>query len=90
MCALAGGAMDVADGGAIGLDGETGTELTWMTSSWKSTGGLVLFTLSNFSADGSGVGAFGCGEGLLFGLVCLGARGGGGNSWKPGPAMMKF
>jgi hypothetical protein len=72
--------MDVADGGAIGLDGETGTELTCITSSWKSTGGFVLFALSSLSVDGSGVGAFGCGEGLLFGLVCLGARGGGGNS----------
>lgn len=59
-----------------------------MMSSWKSVGGFVLFALSSLSAVGSGVGGFMCGEGLLFGLVCLGARGGGGNSWSAGPAIL--
>jgi hypothetical protein len=54
----------MADGGAIELDGDTGTELTWMTSSWKSPGGLVLFALSKLSNDGSGVGSFACRDGL--------------------------
>jgi hypothetical protein len=72
ICALIGVA--TVGNGAIVLEGETGTELTWMTSSWKSV------ALSILTAVGSGVGCLIAGEGLLFGLVCLGARGGGGNS----------
>lgn len=46
-----------------------------MTSSWKSLGGCVAFA---FSVDGvSGTELFTTGDGLLFGLGCLGARGGG-------------
>jgi hypothetical protein len=78
----------IADGGAMVLEGETGTELTWMTSSWKSAGGLVFFVFSIFVAVGSGVGGLLCGNGFLFGLVCRGARGGGGNNWRAGPAIM--
>lgn len=65
----------MAGGGAIGLDGDTGTELTWMTSSWKSAGGLALVVLSG--ATGSGVAVFGRGDGRLLGLGSLGALGGG-------------
>ena len=72
-CALGGDAM--AGGGAIGLDGDTGTELTCMTSSWKSAGGLELVALS--VAKGSGVAVFGRRDGLLLGLGSLGALGGG-------------
>jgi hypothetical protein len=61
-----------------------------MTSSWKSAGGLTPFALSVFIAVGSGVGGLVRGEGLLFGLVCLGARGGGGNNWNDGAAMMRY
>jgi hypothetical protein len=71
-----GGAV-TADGGA---EGETGTELTWMTSSWKSVSGLELLALSTRAAVGSDIGGLIWGIGLLFGLVCLGARGGGGNN----------
>ena len=46
----------MADGGAIVLEGETGTELTWMTSSWKSAAGLAFILLSIFAPVGSGVG----------------------------------
>jgi hypothetical protein len=56
-------------GGAIELDGETGTELTCMMSSWKSAGPFVTFALSTLSTVGSGVGGFS--RGLRFGLVCL-------------------
>jgi len=45
----------------------------------------VLFALSILSATGSGVGVFA--RSFLPGLVCLGGRGGGGNSCSPGPAM---
>jgi hypothetical protein len=68
-------------------EGETGTELTWMTSSWKSVGGWELIALSDRTA---GIGGLIWGIGLLFGLVCLGARGGGGNNWSAGPAMMSL
>lgn len=56
-------------GGAIELDGETGTEFTWIMSSWKSADAFVLFALSILSAVGSGVGGFT--RSFLFGLVCL-------------------
>jgi len=36
----------MAGGGAIGLEGDTGTELTWMRSPWRSTGVLALTALS--------------------------------------------
>lgn len=49
-----GGAV-IADVGAMVPDGETGTELTWITSSWKS---LMLVALSTLAAIGSGVGVF--------------------------------
>jgi hypothetical protein len=84
MCALGGDAIDV-DGGTTEFTGETGTELTRTTSSWKSVTCFVLWALSILSIAGSGVGVFvRC---LLLGLVCLGARGGGGNSCSAGPAM---
>jgi hypothetical protein len=76
MYARGGGA--IAGGGDIVLTGDTGTELTRMTSSWKSAVGCTPSPLSVLCAIGSGVGGLLCG--LLFGLVCLGARGGGGNS----------
>jgi hypothetical protein len=53
MCARGGAA--TAEGGAIVLDGETGTELTWMTSSWKSVGGIALFVLFIRAVVDSGV-----------------------------------
>jgi hypothetical protein len=65
----------MAGGGAIGLDGETGTELTCIRSPWRSTGDLLLTALSG--SNGSGLVGFVCGDGLRLGLVCLGARGGG-------------
>ena len=68
------------------LEGDTGTELTWMMSSWKSAGGFVLVVLSILSLAGSGVEVFR--RSLLLGLACLGGRGGGGNSCSAGPAMM--
>lgn len=71
-CAL--GGVATVGNGAIVLVGETGTELTWITSSWKSV------ALSILTVAGSGVGCLTAGEGLLLGLVCLGARGGGGNN----------
>ena len=83
--ALGGGAtMD--EGGSMELEGDTGTELTWMMSSWKSAGGFMLVVLSILSLAGSGVEVFT--RSLLLGLACLGGRGGGGNSCSAGPAMM--
>lgn len=69
------------------FDGDTGTELTWMTSSWKSIGSSIWFALSFLSTTGAGTEGFAAGEGLRAGLVCL-ARGGGGNNWKPFPVIM--
>jgi hypothetical protein len=53
ICACGGAA--TAEGGAIVFEGETGTELTWMTSSWKSVGGLALLALSIRATVGSGM-----------------------------------
>ena len=68
MCALGRGAT-IDGGGSIELEGDTGTELIWMMSSWKSVGAFVLVVLSILSAAGSGVGVFN--RSLRFGLVCL-------------------
>lgn len=62
-----------------------------MMSSWKSAGAFALFALSIFSValGGSGVEVFtrSFRLGLRLGLICLGARWGGGNSCSAGPAM---
>lgn len=65
----------MAGGGGIGLGKDTGAESTCTTSSWKSRGGFVVCEPS--IAEGSGAELFVTGDGLLFGLGCLGARGGG-------------
>lgn len=61
------------------FDGDTGTELTCMTNSWKSTGSSIWFALSFLSTTGAGTDGFMPADGLRAGLVRL-ARGGGGNS----------
>lgn len=70
-----------------GFDGDTGTEFTCITSSWKSIGSSMWFALS-FLSTGAGIVGFMAGDGLRAGLVCLGARGGGGNNWNPVPVIL--
>lgn len=71
--ALGGGAIEAGGGGAaaVEFDGDTGTELTWMTSSWKSAGAFVLFALSILSIGAVGSGVGGLTRSFLFGLACL-------------------
>jgi hypothetical protein len=73
----------------LAFDGDTGTEFTCMTSSWKSIGSSMWFALSFLSTTGAGTDGFAAGDGLRAGLVCL-ARGGGGNNWKPVPVILSL
>lgn len=74
------GGAEMVEGTFVVFEGETGTELTCMTSSWKSIGSSIWFALSFLSTTGAGTEGFKPGDGLRAGLVCLGARGGGGNN----------
>lgn len=77
MCACGGSVMVGAV--LLAFDGDTGTEFTCMTSSWKSIGSSMWFALSFLSTTGAGTDGFAAGDGLRAGLVCR-ARGGGGNN----------